>query len=281
MKLAQKIMIGYFRTKIRVLSVLSKRKAAATAFDLFCTPLRKPAKRTPLIFGMAEPLQFSLGDHMIYGHRWRSGPDAKKILIVHGFESSSGNFEKYIAGLLEKEYEVIAFDAPAHGTSTGSRINLPLYVSTLVKINVLYGPMDGYIAHSFGALAVTHLLERIPHDELVRAVLIAPATETVTTIDSFFSFLKIPSSVRKEFDRLIIRISGHRPEHYSIRRAVKNINATMMWFHDENDELTPVEDALKIKAEGYLNIDFRITKGLGHRRIYRDQRVMKEAVDFL
>ena len=39
MKLAQRLAIGYIRTKFKLLSSISKKKAAAQAFELFCTPL--------------------------------------------------------------------------------------------------------------------------------------------------------------------------------------------------------------------------------------------------
>lgn len=67
---------------------------------------------------------------------------------------------------------------------------------------------------------------------------------------------------------------------YSIRRAMKNIRARVLWFQDEDDEITPLSDVLKVKAENYPNIEFVITKGLGHRRIYRDNKVAQSVVDF-
>jgi predicted alpha/beta hydrolase family esterase len=280
MKLAQKLMIGYFRTKLRVLSVLSKRKAAKSAFKLFCTPLRRSGRRTPAIFNQGEALQFVLNGCTVHGHRWKSS-SSKKILIVHGFESSSRNFDRYISALINKGYEVIAFDAPAHGKSTGTQINLPDYLATIIKINELYGPLNGFIAHSFGGLAVAHFLETIPDNESIKAVLIAPATETITTINSFFDFLRLSKEVRTEFDRLIYERSGFYPGHFSVKRAMQHIKAEVLWFHDEDDELTPVQDALNVMKEGFPNIQFRITKGLGHRRIYRDNNVLNEIVDFL
>jgi pimeloyl-ACP methyl ester carboxylesterase len=280
MKLAQKIVIGYFRTKLKILSVISKKKAAKAALDIFCTPLRKPKNRTSLIFSKAEDLNFDLENCRIHGYRWNH-PASKKILVLHGFESSSKNFERYIIALIKKDYEVLAFDAPAHGNSTGKQINLPLYLATVKKIHELYGPVDSYVTHSYGGLVITQYLENIKHDGSTRVVLIAPATETVTTINLFFRFLYLDKKVRKEFDSLIHERSGSWPAHFSIRRAMNHINAEVLWFHDEDDELTPVEDALTVKSDGHPNIHFRITKGLGHRMIYKDAAVIKEILEFL
>ena len=50
---------------------------------------------------------------------------------------------------------------------------------------------------------------------------------------------------------------------------------------DEEDDITPVSDVLKVRSENHPNIKFVITKGLGHRRIYRDNKVARLIVDFL
>ncbi|MBL7737125.1 MAG: alpha/beta hydrolase [Chitinophagaceae bacterium] len=280
MKLKQKLLVAYLRAKLRILSFFSKKKAAESAFDIFCTPFRKSKRKEPGIFKEGETLSFMLEGYTIYGHRWnRTG--AKRILIAHGFESSSKNFDKYIGLLVKKGYEVIAFDAPAHGRSSGNRLTLPLYLSTIRKVHELYGPIDGFLAHSYGGLIVSLFLEELRSDRPIKAVFIAPATETNTTLRLFFRFFRLDNDVRKEFERHIFELSGNWPAYYSIRRAVQTVGAEILWFHDEDDELTPLEDALKVQEDNHPNIRFRISKGLGHRRIYRDEHTMREAVDFL
>ena len=62
---------------------------------------------------------------------------------------------------------------------------------------------------------------------------------------------------------------------------MNNIRASVLWIHDEDDDITPWADALKVKEDDHPNIKFVITKGLGHRKIYRDETVIKETVKFL
>ncbi len=279
MKLAQKIAIGFIRAKLNILAVVSKQKAAEAAMKIFSTPFRKPKKQTPPVFQKAERLNFELAGSSIIGHRWNAGKE-KRVLIVHGFESSSKNFDRYIMPLVKKGCEVLAFDAPAHGGSGGKQVNLLMYVKMLHHIHDLYGPFHGYLSHSFGGLAVTHFLENVPHDENVKLVLIAPATESTSAIDSFFRILQLGTDIRKEFDQLIYDKSGVTPDHYSIRRAIKNIKARILWFHDEDDELTPITDALRVRDENHSHIEFVITKGLGHRKIYRENMVVNRTVEF-
>jgi pimeloyl-ACP methyl ester carboxylesterase len=280
MKLAQKLAVNYYRAKINILGVVSKRKAAKKAFDLFCTPLRKPKKQTPPVFEKAEKLSFEFETHRIVGYRWNH-PQEKKVLIVHGFESTAKNFDRYIMPLVKNGYEVLAFDAPAHGKSGGKRINLPMYARTIQRICEFYGPVNSFIAHSFGGLALAHYLETLPETQPIKAVMIAPATETTSAIDSFFQFLQLSPEIRVEFDKLIQEIGGVRPDHYSIRRAMHHITGDILWFHDEDDDMTPLADALKVQEDAHAHIEFVITKGLGHRRIYRDNKVFKRTIEFL
>ena len=144
-----------------------------------------------------------------------------------------------------------------------------------------YGPVKSYMGHSFGGLAICLALEEIRHNEDYRVVLIAPATESKTAIDTFFSFMKLNEDVRKEFDDYIYRLRRKPSDWYSVSRAVKNLEAKILWCHDEDDELTPWADAKKVMDEKHYNIEFIVTKGLGHRRIYRENKVSRAIIEFL
>src|SRR5262245_31437262 len=111
-KLGQQIAIGYYRTKFKVLSALSTRKAAELALDLFTTQQFRYRKQLPEIFKEAEKLQFKHFGETVTGYRWNRGGH-RRALIVHGFNSSVAKFDRYVRPLMRKGYEVLAFDAPA------------------------------------------------------------------------------------------------------------------------------------------------------------------------
>jgi pimeloyl-ACP methyl ester carboxylesterase len=137
------------------------------------------------------------------------------------------------------------------------------------------------MGHSFGGLAICLALEEIKHDEDYRAVLIAPATESKSAIDLFFSMMKLNESVRNEFDELIFRLRKKPPEWYSVSRAIENVKARVLWCHDEEDTMTPWADAKKVMNQNHQHIEFVVTKGLGHRKIYRENKVAEVIIDFL
>ena len=279
-KLGQQIAIGYYRTKFKVLSAISNRKAAELALDLFTTPQSRYKKPLPDIFKEAEKLQFRHYGETVTGYRWNRGGH-RRVLIVHGFNSSVAKFDRYIKPLMKRGYEVLAFDGPAHGFSTGKTLNAVVFKDMITYINKEYGPVRSFMGHSFGGLAICLALEEIEHNEDSHVVLIAPATESKTAIDIFFSFMKLNEGVRKEFDDYIFKLKNKPTDWYSVSRAVKNIKAKILWCHDEEDIMTPWADAKRVMDEQHYNIEFIVTKGFGHRRIYRENKVSKAIIEFL
>jgi pimeloyl-ACP methyl ester carboxylesterase len=279
MKPTQRLAIGYIQAKFKLLRFFSRKKTAEQAYALFTTPYARSKQKEPP--ANAELLHFKLNERDIRGYRWNHPQDVK-VLILHGFGSSAMNFAKYVGPLVGKGYEVLAFDAPAHGASEGMTTNAVEYSEMIQKVMEQYGPVNRFIAHSFGGIALSLAMEDIPHDEQTRMAFIAPATETTTAVDIAFSMLKIKDErVRKEFDGIIYKLSGREVSWFSIRRAMENIRARVLWIHDEDDEVTPLRDALKVKEDNRDNISFVITKGLGHRKIYRDEEIKKQVIAFL
>ena len=282
MNIKQILALRYIRARLNILSLVSPRKAAIKAFRFFCTPRQRVVKKGSALFEGGEHLSFRIDKHTIRGHRWLPAyPPSKRVLIAHGFESASRNFESYIGILLQKGYEVVAFDAPAHGRSGGRRILLPDYVRVLRTIEQNYGPFDSYMGHSLGGLAVALFLENTPHTANTRLVLIAPAVETTTAVAAFVQILQLSPEVSKEMDHYVQEISGHPFAWYSLRRALGHIQARILYLQDEEDRITPLKEARLVQQDGHPNIRFLFTKGLGHRKIYKDEAIMDKIVSFL
>ena len=279
MKLSQRLAIGYIQTKFKLLSTVSKKKAAEKAFVVFGTPFLKSKRRAPV--KNAEVIHFLLNNKKMNGYRWNH-PHPKKVLILHGFGSAAHKFEDYATILTAQDFEVLAFDAPAHGDSEGDTTNAIEYSEMIKEVMQQFGPIENFIAHSFGGISLSLALEELPHDAHTKIVFIAPATETTSAVDGAFSMLKLKDeAVRNEFDKIIFNLTGKKTEWFSIRRAMQNIKAKVLWVHDEDDDITPWADALKVKEDNFANIKFVLTKGLGHRKIYHDAGVKKMVAEFL
>ena len=78
MKLTQKIAVSYLRTKFRLLAKVSRKKAAVTAFDLFCTPMYRNLNELPVLYKESEKLNFRFQDFNIRGYRWNKGGKSRE-----------------------------------------------------------------------------------------------------------------------------------------------------------------------------------------------------------
>ena len=281
LKLAQRIILKYYKTKLKVLEKFAPEKAAEHAMQLFFTPYTNQSNlERPAIFHKAEKLSFNFQGNMLHGFRWLSSkPNSKTILICHGMNSCSYRFEKYIQLLHLEHFNIIAFDAQAHGQSEGKILNALIYSEIILEVEKLYGPVNGILAHSIAGMATCFAIEKTK-DQNKKVVLIAPATETVTAVDNFFEMLHLKKSFRKVFDETVEKIRGLPPHWYSVTRAVQNFHSPLLWIHDTEDTMCPYKDTLAVQQMQLPNIQFITTNGLGHNKIYRDKNVQKKVIDF-
>jgi pimeloyl-ACP methyl ester carboxylesterase len=176
----------------------------------------------------------------------------------------------------------MAFDAPAHGHSDGKRVHAIDYAAVINEIIHRYGPIDTFIAHSFGGLGVMLALETNPQSPNTKVVLIAPATETTSAIQSGLKMLGVNNNkVQTALENEVVRISGRPVTWFSIKRAIKNVQAKVLWIHDKDDIITPLEDVEPLVSTPPQHATFHITEGLGHHKIYKDPSVIERIVSFL
>lgn len=282
MKLAQRLLIGYYKTKLKTIGLISPRKAAEAAYQLFCTPFTPKTKRKePPVFHKAEKLSFEMDGLTIRGFRWKADhPNGKIILIVHGFSSYAYKFEKYISPLKKEGFEVLAFDAPAHGSSDGKFINAYIYQNTILRIEGLYGPLFGIMGHSLGGLAASLAFEQLSHRENRKLVLVAPATETDRAISNFFKMIPVEEKIKQAFIQLIGELTEHPIGYYSVSRVVKSIHAPVLWVHDKQDTICTFDDVKPLLALDLPHVHFLITEKLGHSKVYKDNKICSEIVHF-
>jgi pimeloyl-ACP methyl ester carboxylesterase len=273
------MMLSYFKTKIRLASLASVRWGAQIAFDMFSTPYRKSKKPKPTIFKHAENIKITVNDCQINGYKWNPGAN-KQILILHGFESRAYKFDMYITPLLNNGWGITVMDAKAHGKSEGKQIILPDYVAMIETLEKQYGQFSGYLAHSFGGIAVSLHLEKSANPE-AKLVLIAPATETETAIRLFSKIVGLKEQVVSTIDDLILEKSGKPTSFYSLKRIVPRLSNKILWVHDQNDKITPLTDVQPLIDQHPRHVEFVITGGLGHSRIYKEEKVIDKVVDFL
>ncbi len=281
---SERIYLQYLRTKFKTLSKLAPSTAGRMAFDLFCTPYPKYKKRkAPAIFNHATKLTVTLSDKSkIKGYEWMSHiGNGQTVLIAHGYASFAYKFEHYVAPLLKMGYRVLAFDAPGHGQSEGKYINVVVYQEAIKQIMQQCGPVNHFIGHSLGALTLSLIAEQIEQAVERKFVLIAPATKTTTTFANFFKMMHFNEVTKAAFLNEVTSRTHHNIEHFAADRALASYKGPVLWVHDEADLVCPYKDLADFQKNAPANIEFMITNGLGHNKVYKTADVMDKIMAFL
>jgi alpha-beta hydrolase superfamily lysophospholipase len=267
------------RLLFRVLGGLSPALAARLAAALLLTPLaRRPDADDDAFLATAAAHRIGAGGGQVQAYEWR-GP-GPTVLIVHGWISHSGRFAPLIAGLRQRGFRVVAFDAPAHGRSSGRRADLIAFRAALEGTAARLGPVHAVVAHSFGALCTAGWLSGAPLPTVRCAVLVGLMRDLDYLFDSFVSVLQLNDRVAARLRARLVRRYGAEPEQFSARELAAHIHVPVLLMHGERDELVPSAHAGEIAAQ---LIDGRVVIVPGHRHSQplRDAECIAMMTDFV
>jgi pimeloyl-ACP methyl ester carboxylesterase len=265
-----------FRSFFGFVSRLSPRIGAVPAEILFLSPpaqRRTRAEAAVLAAGESFRVRTPLG--RLAAWSWGSGP---RVLLVHGWGGHAGRLSRFVPPLVAAGFSVVAFDAPAHGESSGRRSSLPDFVEAILAVAAARGPVTAVIAHSMGATACALALGRGLGAE--RAVLIAPPADPERYVGKFARFFGIPDHTR---DSLKVRLAARyrtRWEDLRADRPAEGARCRLLVVHDARDSAVPVGDGMAV-VDGWDDALLVRTSGLGHHKILREPGVVSEALRFL
>ena len=252
--------------------------AGYLAYKLWFTPTRFKTPASEQSALQSSDIEHHLiNDESIVTYHWgQSGPT---ILMVHGWSGRGTQLGHFVEPLIKAGYQVLSFDAPAHGKSSGKQTNLYQVADTIVELQKIYDKFDAVITHSFGGPCTAVAIQR----GLItsRVISISPPASTKGLIEKFIHTLNIP---KKAGINLIARIESTFGKNIwrdiSMKNTVRELNIPAMIIHDDQDKDVPWQEGQLI-AQSWKNSQFIKTTGLGHRRILRDASVIESTVNFI
>jgi len=265
---------------LRGLHRISPRLGTRVALGLFFTPVptkwlaRSRAVPRPWV---ARQLPFE-GGHISVWQRGDVATGAPKVLLAHGWAGDAQQMRPLGDTLAAAGFDPVLLDLPAHGRSGGWRSNLPQWVRALFAVTARFGPWDGAVAHSLGAMALSHALARgLPAR---RAALIALAPPP-------WQFLRWFAQAMGTGEGLAPRMRGHVERREGVPLAQfepgwlgARLAQPTLLVHDRGDVTAPLAGSEALLA-GLGAGRLHVTEGLGHRRLLNDPGVMQQVSSHL
>ncbi|MBU1209852.1 MAG: alpha/beta hydrolase [Alphaproteobacteria bacterium] len=280
---------------------LLSRKAPALAGDLafrrFCVP-RFSEYRTrdhPVLVARARyhlrdakvtRLMTSVGEVATYELLPDLGTEGGllgSILVVHGWTSEASFMSALAEPLRRSGFRVVLADCPAHGRSRGERTNLVACAQAMVQVADDFGPFNGIVAHSMGALAA--LMAGAGQRPLSHAVvfdkycLIAAPNKFSEVTKRFADRLGVSVRARRQFERQLERISHMPMRAFSGERFLRIVQRPALVIHSTDDHEVPFHNAVEM-TEFSKEATLLALEGLGHRRVLYAPPVVRAVVGF-
>ncbi|GGW23580.1 alpha/beta hydrolase [Arenibacter certesii] len=258
------------------LALFSPSLAAKKALNLFSTPRRgRVLPHQEQFLTNAKGKMVFINGLGIQTYHW-SG-DNETVLLMHGWESNAFRWRNLIEALLERRFNILAFDAPGHGYSEGNMLNLPIYSDSAKQIIKMYKPQY-IIGHSMGGLATIHHQYQNPNTSIQKIVSLGAPAELSQLMEHYQDLLKFNNKVLQGIDNYLY-------EHYSFR--IKDISTPIyaqsiakpgLIIHDKEDTITPFK-ASESLHQNWENSQLIATSGLGHS-LHQDE-INQKIADFL
>ena len=100
--------------------------------------------------------------------------------------------------------------------------------------------------------------------------------------DTFnFDLMRFSEIIKTAFLAHAATLTTHPITHFEADRAIQNYKGPVLWVHDAEDKVCPYKDLINFQEKATKNINFLITKGLGHNKVYKTQAVIDKIVAFL
>ncbi len=252
------------------------KKAVNKAYILFCTPRKgRILPEQEYFLEESEDEIIQIDDLQIQTYRWPNLGET--ILLVHGWESNVHRWKALIQKLHEKGYNIVAFDAPAHGNSSGKILNVPLYTQCLQKIIELYRP-NHIIGHSVGGMTTIFHQYKYPNEEIEKLIVLAPPSELSRIMKGYQEILKLSPKFMKALDQYFKDKHGFYFDEFSVSNFAKKLNHKGLLIHDKNDDVAPYDESVAISKK-WAGVQFNATEDFGHSLFFDEVDDM--IIDFL
>lgn len=275
-KLVTNIFAKAYGVYFNILALFSKKLAGEKAITLFSSPRKGNVLPIQASFlKEAEDIMIEVGGKQIQTYSWAGTKEP--VLLLHGWESNSFRWRNLIRFLREANFAIVAFDAPAHGNSSGGIFNVPLYAECTQHIVKHFNP-SYIIGHSVGGMTAVYHQYIYPHNSIQKIVTIGAPSEFYELMEHYQKLVGFNKRVLASIDDYVQKHFGYGIQDFSSSKFAQKIQIEGLLVHDIEDPITPYHNSEKVHAN-WKNSKLISTRGLGHS-MHQD-KVNNQIIDFL
>ncbi len=195
-------------------------------------------------------------------YKWGTGP--KKVLLLHGWESNSFRWKRFVNRFPKDKYTLYALDAPAHGQSEGKRANVPIYGEAIHQFLLLHGDVAYLVCHSFAGFAALYMLHKVPDAAVKKIVCLGVPGAIQPYFKYFIELLGLSENCLHNIENHFKKVIDIDLDDFTSAHFAKNVSAQGLIVHDTDDKDVELRYA-KMLHEAWPDSTLWITEGFGHK----------------
>ncbi|PXY42257.1 alpha/beta hydrolase [Flavobacterium cheongpyeongense] len=264
---------------VKLCALISRKLVTLYTAKLFTTPIKHKIPKRELKMdseSICKTIRIPAIDKDIMVYEY--GKSNKKILLVHGWSGRGTQLFKIADSLIESQYSIVSFDAPAHGKSAGKSSIMSEFIESVLEIEKQYGPFEIAIGHSLGGMSVLNALKN--GLRVKKAVVIGSGDIVQDILAEFVSKLRLKPEISVRLRDYFEKKYQVKMDDFSAYRAAREVEIPVLVIHDKNDPEVPVKAGIHIH-DNLQKGSLYLTEGLGHRKILGNHEVIKKITEFI
>ena len=276
-------MMRMFRWGLAASQRLWPSLAVRAAYRLFVTPLPpKWLSRRRRWSPDWQQQSWAFEDASLTLYSRALAPDVPVVLLVHGWGGHAGQMLALADAMANAGLQPVLLEMPAHGRSGGSTSSLPQFAPALDNVDARllqqgHG-LHAVLAHSLAANALAYAASRgLPAGRLV---LLAPPASPQEYTRLFGHVFGLREATRAAMQRRIEARAGILMTQFEPEAVGPRTQLPTLVVHDRGDSINRFADGVAF-SKAIAGARLLATEGLGHRRILKDESVLREVQTFL
>ena len=252
---------------IQLLQIVSPKLVAKMAYNFMSNPRKRKLRSSEeLVLDKATLSKVRFKQFDVQKFEWGES-NSNTALLIHGWEGQAGNFAALVDQLVQKNYHVVAFDAPSHGRSSRGTTSMFEFSEFIANH---FGGLNPklVISHSFGSVNTATILRNNPEFNLDSWIMVTTPHDFLTRVNGISEYFGMKNEAKTELIKLIQNDTNENISELNMATycgELSNVEKATI-VHSKTDTVLPIEGA-RVVTNAFKKSTLIELDGLGHYSI--------------